>query len=72
MIEVYKPGTEIILCDDIKARVNAVSILSEDTIQYECSWWNGKARISEWIRPEEIITTNVRGNTVKMGFRHDA
>ena len=72
MIEVYKPGTQVVLCNDIKARIITIGILSEDLIKYQCSSWNGKARISEWVRPEEIITTNVRGNTVKMGFRHDA
>jgi uncharacterized protein YodC (DUF2158 family) len=71
-MEVYKPGTEVILCDDIKARVTAVSILSEDLIQYKCCWWNGKSRTSEWVRPEEIITTDVKNNTVKIGFRHNA
>ena len=25
MIEVYKPGTEVVLCDDIKARIIGLS-----------------------------------------------
>ena len=34
-VEVYKPGTQVVLDGDINARVMSVAILSEDMVQYK-------------------------------------
>ena len=51
-VEVYKPGTQVVLDGDINARVMSVAILSEDMVQYKCAWWNSDNRISEWSHPQ--------------------
>lgn len=70
-VEVYRPGTEVVLDGDVNARVMAVTILSEDMVQYKCAWWNSDVRTSEWVRPEEIVSVDTKDKNIKIGFKHE-
>jgi len=70
-VEVYKPGTQVVLDGDINARVMSVAILSEDMVQYKCAWWNSDNRISEWIHPQEIVSTDIKDKNIRIGFKHE-
>ena len=70
-VEVYKPGTEVVLDGDVNARVMAVTILSEDMVQYKGAWWNSDVRTSEWVRPEEIVSTDIKDKNIRIGFKHE-
>ena len=70
-VEVSKPGTEVVLDGDVNARVMAVTILSEDMVQYKCAWWNSDVRTSEWVRPEEIVSTDIKDKNIRIGFKHE-
>jgi len=67
-MDIYKPGTEVVLQDDIPAIITGVYICSESCVQYECAWWNGRSRCKEIIEPSEITGTKSRTKKIKMGF----
>ena len=67
-MEVYEPGTRVVLSDDIVATIVTVAIHSGDYIQYECAWWSGEARTREWFHDSEIEVLNKEDKPRKIGF----
>ena len=68
-MEVYKPGTEVLLKNELPAIVIGVSIYGDAAVQYQCAWWNGRARNKDWIKPSEIVSAVKRDNKMKIGYR---
>ena len=66
-MELYSPGTNVLLDEDIEATIVTVSIHSNNYIQYECAWWNGLTRTREWFNECEI-TLNKQDKDLKIGF----
>ena len=67
-MDIYKPGTQVVLQDDIPAIITRVYIHPENCVQYECAWWNGRSRCTEVLEPSEIVGTKNRSKKIKMGF----
>jgi uncharacterized protein YodC (DUF2158 family) len=68
-MEVFRPGTEVLLKNELPAIVVGVSIYSDDTIQYQCAWWNGRSRNKDWIKPCEIVSAVNSSSKMKIGFK---
>lgn len=55
--------------DPIVATVSAFSVRGRaSSIQYECVWWDGKTRKSEWVDESELWTTNKKPLKIQIGF----
>lgn len=57
--------------DPIAAVVQAVSLRGEGgaVAQYECVWWDGKTRKSEWVGEDEVIqVTQPIARKMSIGF----
>jgi uncharacterized protein YodC (DUF2158 family) len=54
-MEVYEPGTNVLLTDEVPATIVSVAIHSGNYIQYECVWWSGQSRNREWFSEAEIL-----------------
>ena len=57
--------------DPIGAVVQAVSLRGKGgaVAQYECVWWDGKTRKSEWVGEDEIIqVTQPNARKMSIGF----
>ena len=67
-MEVYSPGTRVVLDEDISATIIGVTILAENVLQYQCAWWNGKSRSKDWIKPSEITDIDNGSKKIKIGF----
>ena len=63
-LSVYAVGTEVVVGSDITAIVTAVSIRS--SVQYECSWWDGRTHHSKWLEECEVFTG--KGTRMRIGF----
>ena len=67
-IEVMQIGSPVTLSDDIPARITSISIDENCRITYQCVWWNGRTRTSEWLEQFEVTRTDeTQGMTI--GFR---
>lgn len=54
-MEVYEVGTEVLLDNDIPARITAICIKGvEHRLTYECTWWDERVRKCDWLDPWEI------------------
>ncbi len=56
-IEVYAPGSTVLIDGSASARVTAVFI-RENRITYEVVWWNDRERNEEVVEPWEIQPDN--------------
>ena len=70
-MEVYKPGTEVILKNELPATIIGVSIYGDAAIQYQCAWWGGRSRNKDWLKPCEIVSISKRDSKMKIGFKGD-
>jgi len=68
-LKLIKPGSTVILKDNIEAIVLAVQIGPIDVL-YECSWWAERERKMEWINECEIISLK-KGTKLRVGFRDE-
>ena len=68
-MEVYKPGTEVLLKNELPAIVIGVSIYGDVAVQYQCAWWSGRSRNKDWIKPSEIVSAAKRDSKMKIGFK---
>ena len=68
-MEVYKPGTEVILKNELPATIIGVSIYGDAAIQYQCAWWGGRSRNKDWLKPCEIVSAAKRDSKMKIGFK---
>lgn len=54
LAEVYPPGTKVQLHEGISGIVIAVQIEQYEHVTYRVSWWNGRARCTEWLERCEL------------------
>ena len=54
MIEVIQVGTGVTLLNGSEAVVSAICIRGTDAVTYECSWWDGSSRQTDWFLEKEF------------------
>lgn len=69
-IQIIKPGSSIIIDEDIHGKVIQVLIKANDYVQYKCVWWDKKTRKDEWLESSEIeyAEEQNRQNVYQIGF----
>lgn len=65
-MEVYEPGTKILIQTDIAGYIDQVLVTRTGNVLYKCIWWNGKDRKEDWLHPDEF-TVEIK-NTIPIGF----
>ena len=66
VIEVFMVGSPVIVGQDITATVIGVEI-REKNIRYECAWWSGRERKTDWLESIEVRRADKSAET-KIGF----
>ncbi len=67
-IEVMQVGSPVTLSGDIPAIITSIAIDGKCHITYQCVWWNGRTRNSEWLKQFEVTRTDeAEGMTI--GFQ---
>ena len=66
-LEVYEVGTDVVLSEDIQAKIVTVAIHAENIVQYECAWWSGETRTRDWFTLDDFTVKNHEEPT-KIGF----
>lgn len=66
-MKVFKPGTTVLLHDDLVVTVNGVWVQSGDRVQYQVSWIHNGARNESWVHDHEVCP-NVDSQEKKVGF----
>lgn len=69
MLRIYPVDSEVVIGDDIQARITAVCLrgLAGTSVTYECVWWDGRSRRSEWLTESEIKSQE--NTIVGIGFK---
>lgn len=60
VLEFYNIGTKAKLTDDVHGTIIGVNIGSNNSISYECGWWNGRSYCKEIFNScdiENVVTT---------------
>ena len=65
-LNVYSPGSKVTIGNDIDATILAVSIGPQNHTEYNCAYWNGYSRETQWLDQSEILPREQ--NTTKIGF----
>ncbi len=68
-IELIQVGSPVTVGEDIQATVTGIAIDAKCRVTYQCAWWNGRDRQSEWLEQFEVQrVTGVEQMTI--GFQH--
>ena len=70
-IEVMAIGSSVYVRDDIKAKITGISIRGQNSIRYECSWWDGRTHICEWMEEIEVEECE-DAMEMRIGFSSDS
>lgn len=65
-LEIYKIGSKVKLTDDVVGSITSVTIKADNSISYECGWWNGRSYSTQHFSSNEIEPTSVE--KLKIGF----
>lgn len=52
--DVLSPGSNVLIGDDIQAHIVGVWLRAEGYVAYECAWWDGRSRCTEWLPATEV------------------
>ncbi len=72
-IELIQVGSPVTVGEDIRAAITGIAIDAECRVTYQCSWWDGRTRQSEWLEQFEVqrvpgveqMTIGFQPNTLK-------
>ena len=67
-MELYAPGTKVLLDEDLSATITTVAIHAGNHVQYECAWWNSGTRVREWFTEDDIVKLDKREEGLQIGF----
>ena len=65
-LDLYKVGSRVKLTDDVDGTITGINISSNNTVIYECGWWNGRSYTKDHFNAEQIEATVA--DKVRIGF----
>lgn len=65
-VEVYKVGSKVKLTDDVFGTIISINIRSDNSVSYECGWWNGRSYSTQSFDANQIEVTVVE--KYRIGF----
>lgn len=65
-LELYKIGSKVKLTDDVYGSIIGINIRGDNSVTYECGWWNGRSYSTQSFCASEIEVTLVEKN--RIGF----
>ena len=70
-IDIYGVGTTVCLTEKVEAKIVTVGIHHDNTVMYECAWWNGDSRTKDWFSADDFVSIGENKPNVKIGFLRD-
>ena len=67
-LELYSIGTLVSLTESIDAKIISIAIHENNSITYECSWWNGCVRTKDWFSSGDFLSVGKKEDVTKIGF----
>ncbi len=68
-VEVIQVGSPVTLADNIPATITGILIHDKCRVTYQCAWWDGQARMSEWLEEFEVARAD-ESQDMTIGFQH--
>jgi uncharacterized protein YodC (DUF2158 family) len=56
-LELYKIGSKVKLAEDVFGAITGINIRGDNSISYECGWWNGRSYTTQLFSANEIEVT---------------
>lgn len=66
VLELYKIGSKVKLAEDVFGTIVSINIRGDNSVTYECGWWNSRSYSTQSFAPNEIEVTLV--DKVRIGF----
>jgi hypothetical protein len=67
-IEIYSVGTLVSLTESVDAKIIGITIHENNSVTYECSWWNGDTRTKDWFTSSDFLSVGEKDAVTKIGF----
>ena len=67
-IEIHSVGTSVSLTETVDAKIITIAIHENNSVTYECSWWNGDTRSKDWFSSADFLSVGEKDPTAKIGF----
>jgi len=65
-LEVYSVGSKVKLAEDVEGTIVSVCIHGDNSVTYECGWWDGRSYDTRWLYPDQFEITVAE--KTKIGF----
>lgn len=67
-IEVFSPGFNVTIGENIPAIILQVAIKRGGRVEYEVAWWNGRSRVTDWLIASEVQADSQEMPITRIGF----
>tara|TARA_Y100000310_G_scaffold330701_1_gene402799 strand:+ start:1343 stop:1591 length:249 start_codon:yes stop_codon:yes gene_type:complete len=67
-IEIHSVGTSVSLTETVDAKIITIAIHENNSVTYECSWWNGDTRSKDWFSASDFLSVGEKDPITKIGF----
>ena len=67
-IEIHSVGTSVALTESVNAKIITIAIYENNSVTYECSWWNGDTRSKDWFSASDFLSVGEKDPITKIGF----
>jgi hypothetical protein len=67
-IEIHSVGTSVALTETVDAKIITIAIHENNSVTYECSWWNGDTRSKDWFSARDFLSVGEKETVTKIGF----
>jgi len=67
-IEIHSVGTSVALTETVDAKIITIAIHENNSVTYECSWWNGDTRSKDWFSASDFLSVGEKDPITKIGF----
>lgn len=66
VLELYKIGSKVKLTEDVFGTIVSINIRGDNSVTYECGWWNSRSYSTQSFAPNEIEVT--LADKIRIGF----
>lgn len=67
-IEIHNVGTLVALTESVDAKIMTIAIHENNSVTYECGWWNGDTRTKDWFSASDFLSVGEKDAVTKIGF----
>ena len=68
IVDLLPVGSEVLIGEKIEGVIKSICVNDNNQVTYQVVWWNGNARLCEWLDRFEVEAVDSSSNSTRLGF----